>query len=64
MQKIGRKEEGHRTITSSIETLIMVIKSDLVRFTLKRGARYLTGEKLKVVWAEFSILSQAVLLRV
>jgi hypothetical protein len=23
----------------------------------KRGARYLTGENLKVVWAEFSTLS-------
>ncbi len=29
-----------------------------------RGVRKLTGENLKVVWAEFSTLSQAVLLRV
>jgi hypothetical protein len=27
-----------------------------------RGGRYLTGENLKVVWAEFSTLSQAVCL--
>ncbi len=26
-------------------------------FRLDRGARYLTGENLKVVWAEFSTLS-------
>ncbi len=30
--------------------------------TLSRGAQYLTGEKLKVVWAYFSTLSQAVCL--
>jgi hypothetical protein len=27
------------------------------RIDTKRGARYLTGENLKVVWAEFSTLS-------
>jgi len=27
-----------------------------------KGARYLTGENLKLVWAEFSTLSWAVLL--
>ncbi len=27
-----------------------------------QGARYITGDNLKVVWAEFSTLSQAVLL--
>ncbi len=30
--------------------------------TLARGARKLTGENLKLVWAEFSTLSQAVLM--
>jgi len=29
---------------------------------INRGARYLTGENLEVVWAEFSILRSAVLL--
>jgi hypothetical protein len=30
-------------------------------YALERGAQKLTGENLKVVWAEFSTLSQAVL---
>ncbi len=29
---------------------------------MKRGARYLTGDNLKVVWVEFSTISKAVLL--
>jgi len=29
----------------------------LGKMALKRGARYLTGENLEVVWAEFSTLS-------
>jgi hypothetical protein len=32
------------------------LKSGLVK-SVSRGARYLTGENLKVVWAEFSTFS-------
>jgi hypothetical protein len=35
-------------------------KLKLTGQNLGRGARYLTGENLKVVWAEFSTLSLAV----
>jgi hypothetical protein len=40
------------------------IKKSLVATLLQinRGARKLTGENLKLVWAEFSTLSQAVLM--
>ncbi len=38
------------------------VKSEKNNSRLKRGARKLTGENLKVVWAEFSALSLAIFL--
>jgi hypothetical protein len=34
-----------------------VLEKILQQHQLRRGARYLTGENLEVVWAEFSALS-------
>ncbi len=52
-----------RAATSgSVEMARESFKLEYTLKTLEWGARYLAGENLKVVWAEFSTLSLAVLL--
>ncbi len=48
-------------LTTKRKILIAMRDSTVIACIGNRGARYLMGEKLEVVWAEFSTVSQAVL---
>jgi hypothetical protein len=48
---------------SAVSDFVNVNGQNLEMFIISLGARYLMQEKLKVIWAEFSTLSYAVLLQ-